>query len=77
MPDITLAGRPLWLLYLVFGVAYAATLGAAIAFAEWRGAPWSAEELRRRQAPVLVAGLGVAFVYVAAEIAAAAVRLGG
>ncbi|MGW4805847.1 hypothetical protein [Kitasatospora sp. NPDC004272] len=76
MPDISLFGWPLWLIFLVGGVIYAAVLGALIAFDEWRGNYWESQEIRRRQAPVTVAGLGLIGLYLVGEIIAALARLG-
>ncbi|MFI1522825.1 hypothetical protein [Kitasatospora cineracea] len=51
---------PLWLLLAAAAVLYAALVVCANAVAAWRGQPWSPDELRRRQAPLIWLAVGAA-----------------
>ncbi|MFJ8444003.1 hypothetical protein [Kitasatospora griseola] len=60
MPSILLA------VFAALAVPYAAFVVVAHAVAAWRGHPWSGDELRRRQAPLLAGTVIVAGLYAAA-----------
>ncbi|GGR04324.1 hypothetical protein [Kitasatospora griseola] len=51
--------------FAVFTLPYAALIVLAHAVAAWRGHPWTRDELRRRQAPLLVATVAAAALYAA------------
>ncbi|WP_282206854.1 hypothetical protein [Kitasatospora fiedleri] len=53
-------GVPVWLLAVAAAVLYAALVVCANALAAWRGQPWSPDELRRRQAPLIWLAVGAA-----------------
>ncbi|GLW58098.1 hypothetical protein [Kitasatospora phosalacinea] len=61
--------------FAVLAVPYALLVVLANAFAAWRGQPWTADELRRRQAPLLWLVVVLAALYAAAAAVQGLARL--
>ncbi|MFE2352366.1 hypothetical protein [Kitasatospora cineracea] len=59
----------------LLAVPYALLVMLANAFAAWRGQPWSRDELRRRQAPLLWLAVVLAALYAAAAAVQGLARL--
>ncbi|MFJ5927609.1 hypothetical protein ACIQF6_33940 [Kitasatospora sp. NPDC092948] len=69
VPTILLVG------FTVLALPYAALIVLAHAVAAWRGHPWTPDELRRRQAPLLAGTVAVAALYAAYALLTGLARL--